>query len=110
MKTSRRTQWDADLVTYRYIYMAELARGSSHIASTLSVASRDAAIVEVVIDFQRAYKQANVAVFLELLAQALQKRQHDEAAAAIRHVDTQAGLGEVGRVAVAGAGAGAMGR
>lgn len=85
MTTRRQTRWDADLVMYRCIYMAELARGSSHIASTLSVASRDAAIVEVVVDFQMMCARANLAIFLELLAQALEKRCNEEAAAAIRH-------------------------
>ena len=65
-------------------YMAELARGGSHIASTLSAVGEHTAITDVVSDFRKRYGCDDLAVFLELLAQALDNRLRARAATIVR--------------------------
>ncbi|HTR07335.1 MAG TPA: hypothetical protein VMJ11_11915 [Paraburkholderia sp.] len=69
---------------YRQLYMAELARGGSYIASTLSDASERAAVLDVVKEFCGRYGSRDLAVFMELLAQTLEGRNRPAAASAIR--------------------------
>ncbi|MFP6560051.1 hypothetical protein WJ542_17380 [Paraburkholderia sp. B3] len=64
-------------------YRLELARGASHIASTLSAQSRAAAIAEVVDGFVLQYGETDLAVFLEVLADRLMQRGANEAATAV---------------------------
>ncbi|MEX3984135.1 hypothetical protein AB4Y45_34845 [Paraburkholderia sp. EG287A] len=64
--------------------MADLARGSSHISSTLSEATRETAITEVTTGFVTAYGRHDLLVFVELLAGALDERRNPAAAAALR--------------------------
>ncbi|WP_245616691.1 hypothetical protein [Paraburkholderia acidipaludis] len=64
-------------------YRLELARGASHIASTLSAESRVHAIAEVVDGFVLQYGENDLAVFLEVLANRLTLRGANEAAAAV---------------------------
>lgn len=80
---SRRTlQPRSELLTCRQLYMAELARACSHIASTLGPDSRNRAIAEVVNEFSR-NSNGNALACLELLADDLKKRQATEAAQAV---------------------------
>lgn len=64
-------------------YRLELARGASHIASTLSAQGRTDAIAEVADGFVLQYGETNLAVFLEVLADRLMQRGADEAATAV---------------------------
>lgn len=61
-------------------YRLELARGGSHIASTLSAQSRADAIAEVIDGFVLQYGETDLAVFLEVLADRLTRRGANEAA------------------------------
>lgn len=70
----------------RQLYMAELARGGSYIASTLSVASERAAVLDVVREFCGRYGSNDLAVFMELLAQILEGRSRPAAASVIRRL------------------------
>lgn len=65
-------------------YMAELARGGSHIASTLTPDGERSAISEVTGEFHRRYGTHDFEIFLELLAQALDARLRPETAAVVR--------------------------
>ncbi|WP_180970357.1 hypothetical protein [Burkholderia sp. WAC0059] len=65
-------------------YSLELARGSSHIASTLTPLSLADAVDEVRNAFVAAYGEDDLAAFLELLAERLDKRTAREAATAVR--------------------------
>ena len=69
---------------YRQLYMAELARGGSYIASTLSVTSEQAAVLDVAREFCGRYGNNDLAVFMELLAQILEGRNRSAAASVIR--------------------------
>jgi hypothetical protein len=64
-------------------YRLELARGASHIASTLSAQGRAAAIAEVIDGFVLQYGETDLPVFLEVLADRLTQRGAKEAATAI---------------------------
>ena len=64
--------------------MAELARGGSYIASTLSVTSEQAAVLDVAREFCGRYGNNDLAVFMELLAQILEGRNRSAAASVIR--------------------------
>lgn len=72
-------------------YSLELARGGSHIASTLSAGSRADAIAEVVDGFVLQHGETDLAVFLEVLADRLARRGADEAAEAVGHAAQRAG-------------------
>ncbi|MCP3713614.1 hypothetical protein M3I54_43470 [Paraburkholderia sp. CNPSo 3274] len=65
-------------------FMAELARGASHIASTLTPVGERAAISDVSDEFQRRYGTDDLNLFLELLAQALDARLRPDTATFIR--------------------------
>ncbi|CAB3788463.1 hypothetical protein LMG28688_02694 [Paraburkholderia caffeinitolerans] len=70
----------------RQLYMAELARGGSYIASTLSVTSERAAVLDVVREFCGRYGSNDLTVFMELLAQVLEGRNRAAAANVIRRL------------------------
>jgi len=63
-------------------YSLELARGGSHIASTLTAQGRADAIAEVVSSFVLQYGETDLAVFLEVLSDRLACRGAAAAAAA----------------------------
>jgi hypothetical protein len=69
----------------RMTYMLELARGSSHIASTRKPETRDRAIADVLEEFRKVHGAQALDVFRELLAQDTERRGHAEAGAAVRH-------------------------
>ncbi|WP_233830261.1 hypothetical protein [Paraburkholderia sp. ZP32-5] len=73
----------ADKQQYRSIYVVELARGSSYIASTLSAESLHAAIAEVLRDFALQYGDDALPLFRELLAESLEDRGNVAAAQAV---------------------------
>lgn len=81
-KSPKRTQ-QADKVLYRTTYSMELARGSSHIASTLSPETRRVAIAEVLDEFAALHGADKLAIFRELLAESLEKRDRHDAAQAV---------------------------
>jgi len=66
-------------------YMTELARGGSHIASTLTPAGERSAIADVTGEFHRRYGSDDFEIFLELLAQVLDARLRPETAALVRN-------------------------
>jgi len=66
----------------------ELARDSSHIASTLTAASLNAAVIDVVDGFVHRHGNDGLSIFLKLLADRLDSRQKSDAASVVRHVDT----------------------
>jgi hypothetical protein len=70
--------------------MAELARGGSHIASTLTPAGERAAIADITADFNRRYGTDDLAIFLELLAQVLDSRLRPDTATIVRHQSADA--------------------
>lgn len=65
------------------LYSLELARSASHIASVLTPESRANAIAEVIEDFVIQYGETDLAVFLDMLADRLDKRGAAEAATAV---------------------------
>lgn len=65
-------------------YMAELARGGSHIASTLTPDGERAAISDVTGEFYRRFGIDDLRIFLELLAQTLDARLRPDTATFIR--------------------------
>jgi hypothetical protein len=67
-------------------YSVELARGGSHIASTRSLVTLKAAVVDVLEEFTARHRAADCAVFLDLLAVRLEKRELPYAAAIVRRV------------------------
>ncbi|MFM0078779.1 hypothetical protein P0D72_07795 [Paraburkholderia sediminicola] len=69
-------------------YSFELARDSSHIASTLTAATLNAAVNEVVDDFVQRHGKGELSIFLKLLAERLDAREKPVAASVVRHVDT----------------------
>jgi hypothetical protein len=74
----------ADTARCRTAYMAELARGSSHISSALSEKSREDAITDITAAFITTYGRTDLLVFVGLLAAALDERGSTAAAAAVR--------------------------
>jgi hypothetical protein len=64
-------------------YSLELARGGSHIASTLTARGRADAIAEVVSSFVLLYGETDLAVFLEVLGDRLAHRGAAQAAAEV---------------------------
>ncbi|ACD16537.1 hypothetical protein [Paraburkholderia phytofirmans] len=63
--------------------MMELARGSSYIASTLTPATQQAAIAEVLNEFREQHGADTLLIFRDLLAESLTDRQHKLAAEAV---------------------------
>jgi hypothetical protein len=59
---------DATMATGRLMYMLDLARGSSHIASTRKSDTRERAIAEVLAGFEAVHGRQLLDVFRELLA------------------------------------------
>jgi hypothetical protein len=82
---SKKDRTDAALTQGRLIYMLELARGSSHIASTRKPETRDRAIAEVLEGFGEVHGLQRLDIFRELLAEDTERRGHLEAAVAVRH-------------------------
>lgn len=82
---SKKNRADAAMAQGRVIYMLELARGSSHIASTRKPETRDRAIAEVLEGFVEVHGLQRLDIFRELLAEDTDRRGHLEAAAAVRH-------------------------
>lgn len=73
-----------DLARCQIEYFVELARASSHIASTQSSATQRAAIAETFSEFVECYGAHDFSVFVELLARRLEERRSPEAASAVR--------------------------
>jgi hypothetical protein len=69
----------------------ELARGSSHIASTLSPRSLREAVAEVMNEFAKLHGVDNHPGFRKLLADSLERRKNPKAATAVKHFDATAG-------------------
>jgi hypothetical protein len=61
----------------------ELARGSSYIASTLSPATQQVAIAEVLHEFRLQHGADRLFIFRDLLAESLEKRDNRSAAQAV---------------------------
>jgi hypothetical protein len=68
----------------RVTYMLELARGSSHIASTRKAETLNRAIAEVLSGFCQVHGLQALGVFRELLALDVGQRGNQDAAAAVR--------------------------
>jgi hypothetical protein len=79
----KKNRADATMAQSRLIYMLELARGSSYIASTRTPQSLNRAITEVLDGFCQVYGSAARGVFQELLAREVGQRGHREAALAV---------------------------
>lgn len=73
------------LVQGRVTYLLEVARGSSHIASTLKQDTLNRAIAEVFEGFRQVHGIPGLSVFRELLAEDVEKRGNQGAASAVRH-------------------------
>lgn len=75
---------DSMMAQGRTFYMVELARGSSHIASTRSPETLNCAITEVLNGFSQVYDPQALGVFRELLALDVEQRGNQDAALAVR--------------------------
>lgn len=87
MPKGRKRDHQAEKTLYRSVYLMEVARGSSHIASTLSAATQRIAIAEVLHEFQLQHGADRLAVFRDLLAESLEKRGHQSAAQAVSNFE-----------------------
>lgn len=81
-KLHNRTR-ESQKVRARWDYPVELARGSSHIASTLTDGTRRSAIDEVLDEFAACHGADKLEIFRELLAESLAKRGQGDAARAV---------------------------
>ncbi|REE18355.1 hypothetical protein B0G71_1363 [Paraburkholderia sp. BL27I4N3] len=75
---------EATLTQARLTYMLELARGSSHIASTRTPETLNRAITEVVDGFCQVHGLQALGIFRELLALDVGHRGNQDAALAVR--------------------------
>jgi len=73
-----------DLLRFRLAYFVEIARGSSVIVSTLSSATRAAAISEALDDFVYWRGKEDLPVYVALLAERLEERGEPDAAKDVR--------------------------
>lgn len=80
---SKKNRAGAAMARGRLIYMLELARGGSHIASTRTPQSLSRAITEVLDGFCQVHGVAARGVFQALLALEVGQRGHPEAALAV---------------------------
>jgi hypothetical protein len=83
MPKGRKPGQQAEKILYRSIYLMELARGSSYIASMLSPATQRVAIAEVLDEFRLQYGADTLLIFRDLLAESLMKRDNRPAAQAV---------------------------
>lgn len=83
MGNGRKSEREAEKALCRSTYMMELARGGSYIASTLTPATQQAAIVEVLNGFRAQHGPERLPIFRELLAESLTNRKDTLAAEAV---------------------------
>ncbi|MFD1560503.1 hypothetical protein ACFSHT_33510 [Paraburkholderia silviterrae] len=88
MKKNQRKPRQSGMYYYESAWSLELARGASHIASTLSAATLQAAVHEVVQEFVAAQGSAELDAFCWLLAERLDKRGCVAGATQARDLDT----------------------
>ncbi|MFM0732635.1 hypothetical protein PQQ52_19310 [Paraburkholderia sediminicola] len=69
----------------RAAYALELARGCSHISSTLNADTRKHAIAEVLGEFRDLYGDRELVLFQKLLIEDLQRRGKRDAASAVAY-------------------------
>lgn len=81
---SQRNSTRQPIDSSRSIYMLDLARGSSHVASATFVASQRIAIDETIREFGQRHTRGNLHAFLQLLADDLEKRGKPAPAATVR--------------------------
>jgi hypothetical protein len=74
MKRNQKRPRNGGLYHYESAYAVELARGASHIASMLSVATQEVAVQEVIHAFVATHGCADFDVFCWLLAERLEQR------------------------------------
>lgn len=86
MKNMQAPRAVSDSMKYEDRYSVELARGGSHIASTRSLATMQAAIADVLDDFVTRHGVIDSIFFLDLLAKRLENRGSPEAAMLVRRV------------------------
>lgn len=82
---------NAALANARAAYAVELARGRSYISSTLTPASRNRAIKEVILEFCRIYGKRELILFQTLLSEDLQQRGESDASTAVLDFTVSAG-------------------
>ncbi|MBN3847266.1 MULTISPECIES: hypothetical protein [Burkholderiaceae] len=83
MPRGRKPGRQAEKTHCRLLYLLELARGSSYVASTLTPESQHAAIAEVLREFSQQHDADKLPMFRELLAERLQERGDLDAAQAV---------------------------
>ncbi|MGQ7932381.1 hypothetical protein [Paraburkholderia sp. D1E] len=71
------------IVNARAAYVLELARGCSHIGSTLTPDTRERAIAEVLVEFRELYGERELVLFQKLLIEDLQRRGKWDAVVAV---------------------------
>ncbi|WP_201643376.1 hypothetical protein [Paraburkholderia metrosideri] len=100
MSGQKKKRKPENLSQYDRRYEVELARGRSHIASTRSADTRNAAIEEAWTEFVALHGPAEAPVFLELLATRLEQSKSTDAAMEVRrfaqnggerHVENESG-------------------
>ncbi|MDE1182347.1 hypothetical protein [Paraburkholderia sp.] len=72
-----------DIGRYASLYAAEVARGASHIASTLTPKTLAAAVSETMAEFVGRHGHHPFEIFRQLLVEALEKRDRADAAALV---------------------------
>ncbi|SIT39278.1 conserved hypothetical protein [Paraburkholderia ribeironis] len=87
MSKGRKPGQQAEKRQFSSLYLMELARGSSHIASTLSPATQHEAIAEVLQEFRLQHGADKLLLFRDLLAQRLKDRENPQAAQAVLSFD-----------------------
>lgn len=83
MPRGRKPGQQAEKRLYRSLYLMELARGSSYIASTLNPATQRVAIAEVLDEFRLQHGADALSIFRDLLAENLANRDNRPAAQAV---------------------------
>jgi hypothetical protein len=83
MPKGRKPGQQAEKKLYRSMYLMELARGSSYIASMLNPATQRVAIAEVLDEFRMQHGADTLLIFRDLLAENLANRDNRSAAQAV---------------------------
>ncbi|MFM0554406.1 hypothetical protein P0D69_26000 [Paraburkholderia sediminicola] len=87
MRNGRKSAQETEKALCRSTYMMDLARGSSYIASTLTPATQQAAIAEVLDGFRAQHGADRLLIFRDLLAESLKNRKDTLAAQAVLSFD-----------------------
>lgn len=80
---STATQRNRQVGLYASFFKVDVARGASHISSTLKPETLAAAVTDVMTDFVTAHGRLKLEIFKHLLCEALEQRRREDAAALV---------------------------